>query len=416
MRYCDLTLAYTETSGGIRTYIDQKRRYLAEHTDIEHVLVVPGEEDSLSRDGPLTKIEIQSPLIPGCEPYRFFWRPDKIRRVLEETQPDVVELGSYFLSPWAAFRYRDERREEGLPTVVSAYFHTDVAQAYVGAPVRKFLGEGMEGVSETLALWGNKLSEILEDGAKSAFGQMFRKCDLTLAATRAQAQRVAEYGVKGTEIIPLGVDLRLFSPERRCSKVRRDLGVGEEDILLIYCGRLDHEKAVMLLPDVLARLPSRPPFHLVMMGEGPQRTELEARAKELPGLRLLPYEKDKTAYATTLASADIYVTAGPHETFGLSVVEAEASGLPVIGVDAGALRERVQPEWGRLVTVDDADAMAAAIQEILPRRRAMGMAARKHVLEADYGWDSSFAKLCGVYGAALGAMRRPTGSLEPTAH
>lgn len=416
MRYCDLTLAYTETSGGIRTYIDQKRRYLAEHTQDEHLLIVPGERDRESRDGPLVKIEIESPMIPGCEPYRFFWRPDKILRALKKVQPDVVELGSYFLSPWAAFRYREERRAEGLPTLVSAYFHTDVAHAYVGAPVRKFLGEGREGISDTLALWGNKLSEILEGGAESAFGQMFRKCDLTLAATAAQAARVADYGVKNTEIIPLGVDLRCFSPERRRSEARQKLGVGEDEILLMYCGRLDTEKAVSVLADAFAQLPAEPRCHFVMMGEGPLRPELEARAARLSRLQILPYEKDKETYATILASADLYVTAGAHETFGLSVIEAEASGLPIVGVDAGALRERVQSDWGRLGPVDDATAMAANILAILPDRRVMGRAARRHVLEAGYGWDSSFAKLLRLYAVALRATRAGSGFLKQTAH
>ncbi|EGV30838.1 glycosyl transferase group 1 [Thiorhodococcus drewsii AZ1] len=416
MRYCDLTLAYTETSGGIRTYIDQKRRYIDEQTDDEHLLIVPGERDHCERQGRLCKIEIESPLIPGCEPYRFFWRPDKIRRALADQQPDVVELGSYFLSPWAAFRYRDERRAEGLPTLVSVYFHTDVAHAYVGAPVRRFFGEGMESVSDTLALWGHKLGEILEDGAESAFGQMFRKCDLTLAATQAQAARVADYGVQGTEIVPLGVDLSLFSPERRSAAARERLGVAEDDILLIYCGRLDSEKAVTLLVDVFERLPAMSRFHLVLVGEGPLRAELEARAGRFGRVHVLPYEKDKSAYATLLASADLYVTAGPHETFGLAVVEAEASGLPVVGVDAGALRERVRSDWGRLGPVGDAGAMVGNILEILPRCRDMGRAARRHVLEAGYGWDRSFERLFELYrkGLSQSADSDPAGSSKRT--
>ncbi|EXJ14506.1 glycosyltransferase [Imhoffiella purpurea] len=405
MRYCDLTLAYTETSGGIKTYIDQKRRYIADHREDEHILIVPGEEDRTTRDRRLTKIEIESPLIPGCEPYRFFWRPDRIRRILEETAPDVIELGSYFLSPLAAFRYRDERRDAGGACLVSAYFHTDVAHAYVGAPARKFLGEGIEGVSETLASWGHTLSEILEDGAESAFGHMFRKCDLTLAATEAQAARIAEYGVTGTEIVPLGVDLSRFSPERRSPAFRERLGVGEDEILLVYSGRLDTEKSVTLLVDAFERLPQEPRFHLAMMGEGPLRPELEHRAASLERCSVLPYEKDKDAYASALASADIYVTAGPHETFGLSVVEAEASGLPVVGVDAGALRERIRPEWGRLGPVGDASAMAENILEIAPRRETMGAAARQHVFDADYGWDGSFGKLFAIYASALEKAR-----------
>ncbi|NBC47277.1 MAG: glycosyltransferase [Gammaproteobacteria bacterium] len=401
MRYCDLTLAYTETSGGIRTYIDQKRRWISEHSDDEHVLIIPGEQDRASQTGRLHTIELHSPMIPGCEPYRFFWRPAKVRHALEHSAPDVVELGSFFVEPWAAFRYRDECRQHGAHCLVSAYFHTDIAHAYVGAPLRRFLVEGVEEISETLAGWGHRVSEVVEDGAEATFGQIFRRCDLTLAATAAQATRIAEYGVSGTEVVPLGVDLSQFSPERRSIDWRRQQGIGDEDVLLLFCGRLDSEKAVSLLVDAFERLPDQPVFHLILMGDGPLREQLEARAKRLPQLRVLHYERDRAAYARVMASADVYVTAGPYETFGLAVVEAQASGLPVVGVDAGALRERVAPDRGRLGPVGDAEAMAANIVAVTSERETLGAAARQHVLEAGYGWDATFQRLFRLYRRAM---------------
>lgn len=400
MRYCDLTLAYTETSGGIRTYIDQKRRWISEHSDDEHVLIIPSEQDRSSQTGRLRTIELQSPLIPGCKPYRFFWRPDKVRHTLEQSAPDVVELGSFFVEPWAAFRYRDECRQHGRRCLISAYFHTDIAHAYVGAPLRHFLVDGIEEISETLAAWGDRISDVVENGAEASFGQIFSRCDLTLAATATQAARIAEYGVSDTEIVPLGVDLSQFSPERRSTDWRSQQGIGEDDVLLLYCGRLDSEKAVTLLVDAFEALPEEPRFHLILMGEGPLREALEMRALQLPRLRVLHYERDRSAYAKVMASADVYVTAGAYETFGLAVVEAQASGLPVVGVDAGALRERVAPDRGRLGPVDDASAMAANILAVTAQRQPLGAAARRHVLSAGYGWDSTFRRLFALYRTA----------------
>jgi len=405
MRYCDLTLAYTETSGGIRTYIDRKRRYIAEQTDDEHVLIVPGEQERTTRAGRLAKVEIESPPIPGCKPYRFFWRPAPIRQALAAAAPDIVELGSFFVSPWAAFDYRDERHAHGNPCLVSAYFHTDLAHAYVGAPLRRFLHDGVEEISATLAQWGNKLSDILEGGATATFGQIFRRCDLTFAATPVQAARVAEYGVAGTAVVPLGVDLDILAPQRRSPAFRARLGVAGGDVLLMYCGRLDSEKAVDVLVDAFARLPAEPRFHLALLGAGPLRDELAACAARLPRLHLLPFETDRLAYAEALASADCYVTAGPHETFGLSVVEAQASGLPVVGVDSGALRERVAPDRGRLGPVGDATAMAANIVAVTAERELLGAAARRYVLEAGYGWQRTFETLLGHYREAFAASR-----------
>lgn len=401
MRYCDLTLAYTETSGGIRTYIDQKRRWLVANSDDEHVLLIPGEQDRVTRDGRLTTIELQSPMIPGCKPYRFFWRPAKVRHALERSAPDVVELGSFFVEPWAAFRYRDECRAHGEHCLVAAYFHTDIAHAYVGAPLRRFVGDGIEEISETLASWGNRLSEVVENGAETTFGHVFSRCDLTFAATPAQAARIAEYGVSGTQIVPLGVDLAQFSPQQRSVAWRRRQGVADDDRLLLYCGRLDSEKDVGLLVDAFERLPQQPRFHLILMGEGPLREPLEQRARDRARLSILHYERDRASYARAMASADIYVTAGAYETFGLAVVEAQASGLPVVGVDSGALRERVSPERGRLGPVSDADAMAENIVAVAAAREQLGAAARRHVLAAGYDWNATFQRLFAHYRAAL---------------
>jgi alpha-1,6-mannosyltransferase len=411
MRFCDLTLAYTDTSGGIRTYIDHKRRYIAEATDHEHVLIIPGERDRVSRDGPLTKIELQSPVIPGCRPYRFFWQPAKIRHALERSAPDAVELGSFFVSPWAAFRYREECHAVARPCLVSAYFHTDVAEAYVGAPLRHFLVEGVEEISDTLADWGHRVSDAIENGAEATFGQIFRRCDLTFAATEGQAARIREYGVEGTRIVPLGVDLGCFSPQRRSLDWRRRLGIADDDRLLIYCGRLDSEKDPMLLVDAFSRLalgkdgadPGRTTagrqsrFHLMLLGEGPLHGQLARRAERIPHLHVLGYESDRDAYATALASADIYVTAGAHETFGLAVVEAQASGLPVVGVDSGALRERVPVGTGRLGPVGDANALADNILAVAAERSTMGAAGRQHVVNAGFGWERTFELMLRLY-------------------
>ena len=134
MRICDLTMAYSETSGGIRTYIDQKRRYLLEHTDHEHALIVPGADDVVVSEGRTRTRRIRSPEI-GYGSYRLLWRPDEIARALHDFEPDVVELGTFFVCPWPALRYREARRNAGRPTAVVGYFHTDLADAYVQAPV-----------------------------------------------------------------------------------------------------------------------------------------------------------------------------------------------------------------------------------------------------------------------------------------
>jgi glycosyltransferase involved in cell wall biosynthesis len=85
---------------------------------------------------------------------------------------------------------------------------------------------------------------------------------------------------------------------------------------------------------------------LWIAGHGPLHDEVEAMAGRQRALRLLPYETDRAEVARMLASADLYITGGPHETFALSVIESRACGLPVVGGDAGALREWVPEGLG----------------------------------------------------------------------
>jgi len=393
MRYCDVTLAYTATSGGIRTYIDAKRRYLRRLGDDEHILIIPGVHDQVDVDGRFTTRTVASPVIPGCAPYRFFWRPDKLVRILEETQPDVVELGSFLVSPWAAFDYRDKRQEAGLDCLVSAYFHTDVADAYFGVTLRKALNTD----HPILAGLETALMDLLEEGAERYFGRIFKKCDLMFAASPAQCERLRKYGIDTAEIVPLGVDLEFFNPKHRSQEIRANLfGADNQTIVIVYAGRLDVEKHVDVLVDAFGRC-QIPNSRLVLTGEGPLREKFEAEAAALPDVLVIPYQKDRAAFAALLASADIYATAGPHETFGLSVVEAQASGLPVVGVNAGALPERVVPGTGFLGPVEDAEALARNLEQAALQHESLSLGARRHVERSGYGWDSTFDRLCQIY-------------------
>ena len=103
------------------------------------------------------------------------------------------------------------------------------------------------------------------------------------------------------------------------------------------------------------------------------------------------------------------------ETFGVSVIEAQASGLPVVGVAAGAMLDRVTEQMGRLGPVDDAEAMAANVLAVWNGDRpAMAAAARAHALR--FSWASSMETLFGqVYPAAFECRRVGQRALGPTA-
>ncbi|HCB75353.1 MAG TPA: hypothetical protein DEP91_04150, partial [Sphingomonas bacterium] len=106
--------------------------------------------------------------------------------------------------------------------------------------------------------------------------------------------------------------------------------------------------------------------------------------------------------ARALASSDIYVSAMADETFGVSVLEAQAAGLPVVGVTGGAMPDRVPAGLGMLGPVDDVAAMARNVEAVWAGDAAgMGRAARDMVV-AGFGWDRTFERLLGeIYPAAM---------------
>ncbi len=384
MRVCDLTHAYTETSGGIRTTVDAKRRWLLSRGH-EHVLIAPGAEDSVERDGGATTVRIAGPVIPGAAPYRLLLRVDKVHAALAEAQPDLIELHTFYTSPWAAFSYRRALGWAGRSVAITAFYHTDLPSAYVRPAAEKLLGE--------------RAARCAEGWTEAYVRAVFDRCDRGFAVSPGLVQKLQRMGVRTPlDAVPLGVDLERFHPSKRDEALREQLGVAPGGLLLVYAGRLDSEKQVAVLADAVEQLPAALRPRLALAGEGPHRAALEARAGDR--LAVLPYIGDKDALARLLASADVYVTAGPHETFALSVVEAQASGLPVVGVAAGALLDRVPPAVGRLGPVGDAAAFAENVAAVAADRVRLGAAAWAHV-EAAFSWDRTFERLFGAYGKVL---------------
>lgn len=405
MRICDLTHAYTETSGGIRTYIDAKRQFLLEHSRAEHLLIVPWSEDSVEREGRITTVRIKSPVIPGAAPYRMFVRPDKVRQALREFQPDLIELASLYASPWIAFAHRREVEAAGGRCAVSAFYHTDLPAAYVHPVAERIAGA-------TVARWAKGVTTRYVES-------VFRRLDLALTASPAHAEELERFDIPApVRCVPLGVDVDLFHPVRRSSDLRARFNATDDDLLLVFAGRLDNEKHIHTLVDTLERLPAVLNARLILVGEGPQREALKERAREIAAdtgserLFVLPYERRRSDLATLLASTDVYVTAGPHETFGLSVVEAQAAGLPVVGVEAGALRERVADGTGFLAPVDDPATMARLVTQAAFDREILGRNGRQHV-ERHFSWASTFHTISAHYEEVLAERIMLPAALRP---
>jgi len=217
---------------------------------------------------------------------------------------------------------------------------------------------------------------------------------------RRGAATLRALGVGAVDVVPLGVELGEFSPAKRSPALRASLGLRDHEPLIIYAGRLDSEKRAEVVVDAFLRLPEELRAFLVLIGDGPTRAPL---AEQLAGKRaLLPgFVRDRAKLAQWLASADLYASGMANETFGISVIEAQASGLPVVGVAAGAMVDRVTPEIGRVGPVDDAEAMARNLTELWRGDpRGVGQASWRHAQQ--FSWQESMRALFGeLYPRAL---------------
>ena len=402
---CDLTQSYAETGGGIRTYLHEKRRWLLQTTPHRHVLVVPGAEDAVHVEGRATTVTVRSPYVPGSTSYRLMLRNRAVRRALAEAAPDVIETLDAYNLPWAALAHR---REHPGTAVIGGY-RTDFPRAYVSGYGERLVGRVLpDRAAQAVAGWAERRADAYA-------ARLYRRMDRVYTLSPKRAEALQHLGVPDVAVLPLGVDLGVFRPEARSDARRASWGLSPgrppaSPPAFVYVGRLDSEKRPDLVVDAFEKLPVELGAALVLVGEGPMRADLEGRAAQLRAagrtLVVAPYETDRGALAETLASADLYVSAMAHETFGISVAEAQACGLPVVGVDAGAMPARVPPSVGRLATPDDAGAFADQVLSVLDGHvAAMSLAARAHA-EEHYDWSRTFQRVLEIYDSALAARAR----------
>jgi alpha-1,6-mannosyltransferase len=395
----DLTQSWSSVGGGVGTYLRRKRAHILEHTPHRHLMILPGAEDVVeeSEGGRAITVWLKSPHVPFSPHYRLLLRNHAVRQALTRYRPDLIECQDAYNLPWAAIAHRKAFPE----TALVAGYMTDFPTVYVGRPFSKVIGRRLADAAGRLCY--------------SYCGRLYRQFDAVYALSESGGGRLLrELGVEEVLTLPLGVELDEFGPDRRDPALRRELGLTDEQPLLIYVGRLDIEKRPDIVVEAFRQLPDSLGARLVLLGQGPQKEQFEALGD--PRIITPGFVTDRATLARWLASADLYVSAMPNETFGVSVIEAQASGLPVVGVLGGAMPERVLPGMGLLGPVGDSAAMAANILAVLGGdSKAMGEKGRAHVA-AEYTWAHSMEQLFGVIiPAALGRRAAALGAAGASA-
>lgn len=261
-----------------------------------------------------------------------------------------------------------------IPVATSYHTHLPVY-------VHSYLPKGLARVTEWFVWWTLRILHSLGDA--------------TVVTSSALREEFRRHGMRDVYIWPKGIDTTRFHPEWASWDWRNRLSDNHpEDCILLYVGRLAVEKRIHDLRAVMDRLPHR--YRLAIVGKGPHEETLRALfadcCERVAFLGPL-YDEDLCA---AYASADIFVLPSDSETLGFVVMEAMASGVPVVAADAGGIPDMVQDrETGFLVPVGDVDGYVRAIEDIgmdhASRRKEMGQ--RGRALTETWTWEGSMSYL-----------------------
>ena len=230
----------------------------------------------------------------------------------------------------------------------------------------------------------------LEELTRKYMSWYYKQMDVVYAPSQAIAEELVTFGVErgAIRVYPRGVDTTRFDPSKRNGFYKRWRGM--DAFKLLYVGRISKEKDLDVLAEAFRKAQaamSGRDVRLVIVGDGPYREEME---RELAGQPVLftGVLRDE-ALAEAYASADLFVFPSTTDTFGNVVLEAQASGLPVIVSDMGGPMENIEPgETGLIVRGRDAGALAKAVLEMCadPERvKRMGENARVFAEERSFG-------------------------------
>jgi phosphatidylinositol alpha 1,6-mannosyltransferase len=337
-----------------------------EDNDHESILLTPHSSVKLVSSTPIiTSFSFPLILYPG---YRgSFPSLQKSIQHLQDFKPDLVHL----INP-VYFNLTGLKAAQQLNIPVVASYQTD-----------------FPGYAKTLGLG------FLAKPIWRFFRKIHNQADLNLAPSNTTRDQLIANGIRNVRVWRRGINMENFNPDKYDAAMRGYLSGGEpEKPLLIYVGRLSPEKRVDWLYGLFeAGLDIR----LAFIGDGPFRPYLELQFKDTPTVfpGFLSGEDLYKAYA----SADLFVFPSKNETLGNVVLEAMASGLPVITpTEGGQIDHVIHGKTGLLFDADDPEAMLAAVQYMLDHkeeRQEMREQAQEHV--KTISWQAVFYQLIEDY-------------------
>jgi glycosyltransferase involved in cell wall biosynthesis len=238
-------------------------------------------------------------------------------------------------------------------------------------------------------------------GQRAWYGWILRQASVTAAVSAAsRTDLIKTYGLDpvSVEVVRRGVVMDAFDVVAARQALRRELDVPEDSKVLLHVGSFTPEKNHAGLLRIAERVRSEHrDVHLVLVGDGPGRAEIEAQAARLGRVHLLGVRSD---VPRRMAGADILLLPSLTEGIPGVILEAGAQSVPSVAYDIGGVGEAIRDgETGRLIPFGEEAAFVKAVADLLadtPKRRAMGAQARAFI-EANYSLEQSVDRFERLY-------------------
>jgi glycosyltransferase involved in cell wall biosynthesis len=324
-------------------------------------------------------VSIPSVPIPGRSEYRLpLALPARVRRDLADFNPNVVHVSSPDIVGHRAVTWARRRK---IAAVASVHTRFDTYLAYYHL-------------------------QALEPLARDNMRRFYHRCEVVLAPAESTAAILrAQRMNRDIALWARGVDREQFNPERRDMDWRRSIGIGDDEMVIAFLGRIVMEKGLDVFSDAIHAFRERGfSSRVVVIGEGPARPWFEEQLPEA----IFTGQLTGAELARSLASADLFLNPSITEAFGNVTLEAMACGLPVVAAESTGATNLVRDKvTGTLVDGTDVDEFAGALEayardpDLRRRHGEAGLAIAKTM-----DWDTINATVIRAYKHAIDKRER----------
>lgn len=370
MRIAYFTDTYLPQVNGVTNTLSRLVHYLNQK-QIDNLIFAPGEESIQHETAVDTSFSFRFFLYPECR--LSFPNLFRIRNVLDRFKPDLIHCVTPFNLGLCGLKYAKDHQ---IPFVAS--YHTNFDQ-YLDYYNLKFL----HNLIWEYMVW------------------FHNQCLVNFAPSEDTLTILKKKGITNTELWSRGVDTQFFHPSKRKLALRESWGANDK-LVILYVGRLAPEKNLQQLITSFKFLQKKYPqkIHLVITGDGPMDCAL--KQENLKDVTFTGYKKGEEL-AEIYASSDIFAFPSCTETFGNVVLEAMASGLAVLGMASGGVKEIINHGHnGLLADVDQINNFQEMLEIFLVNqdmRIHFGEQARRYALSRN--WEKVFVRLLESYEKCL---------------